>query len=202
MSSIFRLLQKSLALVAMAFAVGLTAMADNTLTFNNLTVDAGGTVMLNVNMDNSVSICGVQFDLYLPAGVTLAKDVYGDDDINIVGRTTLKRHTIGYAVQEDGALRVAVASTQNAEFSGTTGDIVALGLRVDAGLAAGDYPIVMRKIELTTPDEVPYRTEQLQHTLTVKGGQPAIDPNYDVNKDGKVTIADVNDLINYLLRHK
>lgn len=193
--------QKAVAFVLLICATVLPAMADsnNTLTIANLTVEAGSTAMLNVNMKNSASICGVQFDLYLPAGVTLAKDIFGDDDINIVGRTTLKRHSLGSGIQEDGALRVTLSSMQNATFSGTEGDIVSIALIIDATVAPGVYPIVMKKVELATPDEERYCTELVQATLTVKGTKPHVDLHYDINNDGEVTIADVNALIDYLL---
>lgn len=193
--------QKAVALVLLICATVLPAMADsnNTLTIANLTVEAGSTATLNVNMKNSASICGVQFDLYLPAGITLAKDIFGDDDINIVGRTTLKRHSLGSGIQEDGALRVTLSSMQNATFSGTEGDIVSIALIIDATVAPGVYPIVMKKVELATPDEERYCTELVQATLTVKGTKPHVDLHYDINNDGEVTIADVNALIDYLL---
>lgn len=204
MNGFLCLLRKTVALVATAFALSLPAMADssNTLTIADLTADTGGTVMLNVNMKNAASICGVQFDLYLPDGVTIAQDAYGDDDINIVGRTTLKRHSLGCAIQADGALRVTLSSLQNATFSGTTGDIVAIGLKVSADLAPGTYPIVLKKIELATPAEEPFCTALVQATLTVKGAKPPVDLHYDINNDGEVTIADVTALIDYLLRQQ
>lgn len=207
MAKFIHSLQRAVALVATALAACLPTWADgsNTLTLADVTAEPTGQAVLLVNMDNSTDICALQFDLVLPDGVTIATDSYGDPDINIVGRTTSNRHNVVASLQADGAMRIALASIKNQTFVGETGNILSVALSISPALAPGRYPIRLTKIELTTPDEVPYRTDATECTLTIPGGTPIPDPivqKGDMNDDGELTIEDVTILVDYIIKKK
>lgn len=193
---------KCLALTAMAFVYSISANADtdNTLTFANMSGEVGGQVVLTVGMNNTASITGFQFDLYLPEGVTIAKDSYGDEKIELLTtRTSLSRHSISWNVQEDGAMRVACTSMNNRVFTGTTGDVATITLNIADNVERGDYDIIIKKIELTTPTLVQYKTAQLQTTLSVSGWACS-HVHGDVNGDRQVTIEDLTELVDILMK--
>lgn len=204
MTRFIHTLQRAVALVATALAACLPTWADgsNTLTLADVTAEPTGRATLLVNMDNSAAICALQFDLVLPDGITIATDAYGDPDISIVGRTTPNRHNVVASLQADGAMRIALASIKNQTFTGQTGHILSIALSISPALAPGRYPVRLAKIELTTPDEVPYRTAATECLLTIPGDTPDPDPlllKGDMNDDGELTIDDVTILVNSIL---
>ena len=207
MTKFIHSLQRAVALVATALAACLPTWADgsNTLTLADVTAEPTGQATLLVNMDNSTEICALQFDLVLPDGVTIATDSYGDPDINIVGRTTSNRHNVVASLQADGAMRIALASIKNQTFADQTGHILSIALSISPALAPGRYPVRLAKIELTTPEEVPYRTAATECILTIPGGTPDPDPvlqKGDMNNDGVLTVEDVTILVNSILQKK
>lgn len=141
------------------------------------------------------NITGFQFDLYLPDGITIAKDAYGDEMISLAtDRTTLTRHSVSCNTQDDGAMRVACTSLKNNVFTGTDGVVLNITVNVDGDIEDGDYPLIMQKIELTTPTLVQYKTERVKSTLTVSSYTLG-----DVNNDHEVTVTDVAGVVNFIL---
>ncbi len=155
---------------------------DNVIFVSSLSVDPGTTVPLSICMKNSASIRGFQFDLYLPEGVTAAKNNKGrilaslskgrlpDDD----------EHTLTCAEQEDGAIRFLCGSQYDETFTGNDGEIATLTVNIPADMAAGDYPIVLRNIKLTETDiSKYYETDYVESTLTIEGSVTPDDPELE-----------------------
>lgn len=188
-----------IAAVALCLIGALRAAAaeENTLVLSDITAKAGEQVVLSIGMNNTASITNFQFDLYLPDGVTVAKDAFGDDAVALATvRTNLSRHAIATNPQSDGALRAVCNSMSNKLFTGTTGEVVTATLRLSEDLAPGTYTIRLANMELSTPQMVKYKPAAVTCTLTVEPQGPVYG---DVNGDGKVTIADVNEVVRVLL---
>ena len=101
-----------------------------------------------VNPDNEITL--VQFDLRLPAGLTL-KQTGGEYDIDIAGRTTWKKHSLD-ANATDGIIRFLLSSTKNAVFEGTGGAVIKMILQAGSSYKAGTE-IRLENILLVTPVE-------------------------------------------------
>lgn len=188
-----------IAAVALCLIGALRAAAaeENTLVLSDITAKAGEQVVLSIGMNNTASITGFQFDLYLPDGVTVAKDESGDDAIALsTVRTNLSRHTIAPRLQADGAMRAVCTSMGNKTFTGSTGEVVTATLVLAEDFEPGTYTIRLAGMELSTPQMVKYKPAAVTCTLTVEPAGPVYG---DVNGDGKVTIADVNEVVRVLL---
>ena len=168
---------------------------NNTLAFaGSLKAAIGSEFRLPIEMNNTDEITGVQFDLYLPEGLSLSEDEYGDYNIELSDRTTTRRHSVASRVMADGALRVVVSSTQNATFTGNSGTLLTLVLYPKSSLEAGDYDVDLKNIILTDPQSTRYAAADMKSVITVS--------NYtmgDVNNDGHIDVADLAGVVRFIL---
>lgn len=164
----------------------LPAEWDNYLTLPGAEACKGYSVILPVDMRNYEAITGLQFELSLPTGVTLGEclltDRRGAD------------HTVSYSRLPNGNYQVLVFSMNNQTFLGSEGALLELSLEVDGDITSGDYPVIVKNIELATSDEEAINPDDVRATLTVTDVKPA-----DANGDGKVSITDVVAIVNYIL---
>ena len=130
----------------------LTGMAATaSLSIEDFSIKAGEEKEMVINLTNPNDIITlVQFDLSLPAGLSVKK-VDGDYDIDIAGRTTWKKHSLDANAQADGSIRLLMASSSNTALSGTEGAIIKMTLVADGTFNKGD--IKLNNILLVTPDE-------------------------------------------------
>ena len=135
----------------------------------NLTAEAGSTATLSIRLKNNLEIPGWQLDLKLPDGVTFAKGSDGRELIKLsTQRTTPQKHNVfQYAMRPDGYMRVLCASTTNAVFDGNEGEVATIQLDIDENLEPGDYPIVLKEVEVSDMAFKAHRADRLEATLTV-----------------------------------
>ena len=164
---------------------------DNTLAMSNAEVCIGKQVVLPIDMNNVASIQAFQFDLYLPDGVTIAKDGDNEYMVELTSRAA-KSHSISAQTRPDGAIRMVCTSMSGATFKGNEGAIVNVTLDVAQSMTDGDYDIEIKNIELS--DGTPYNPADIKATLTVKTYTPG-----DVDGTGTVSVNDAVCVINYIL---
>lgn len=142
---------------------------DNVVYIRNVQGCAGGQMTLSVRMKNTVAVQGFGFDLYLPDGVSIAKDEDGFNRVTLSNeRTTdMKTNYFDSNVMEDGALRVLASSTGGYTIDGTDGEIVQIVVALDSEMEEGDYPIILKDVILTDNDAKGYETDMVRSTLTV-----------------------------------
>ncbi len=143
---------------------------ENVVYITPFTASAGTEISLSINMKNTAAIRGFQFDLYLPNGMTAVKSSKG----RIQGTLSEGRlpdedeHDLTFSEQPDGAIRFLCSSQYDETFTGTDGEIATLAVKVDASMATGDYPILLKDITLTETDiTVFYATEIVESTVTI-----------------------------------
>ena len=85
--------------------IELDVSTDNTLEMDNLTGYMGKTVTLPILMNNEQLITGLQFDLVLPEGVTVAKKANGKNDITVTERME-ESYSLSSNTMDDGSVRV------------------------------------------------------------------------------------------------
>ena len=165
---------------------------DNTLTLGQVSAHKGQQAVLPIVLTNKNSITGLQFDLYLPDGVSVATNSRGKMII-----TTTSRMDGNYSIsssQMDGFIRVLGYSADGDAFSGNDGDILNVTLNIGENVADGDYTIRIKDIVLSDVNNTEYHPADAEATLTVK--------NYtlgDVDNSGAININDVVCIINYIL---
>ena len=146
---------------------GSTEESVNTLSLQDLSIEQGITEsVLPVSLTNESGITGFQCDLYLPSGVTVATDEYGDYMID-VARTTANRHTVSTSLQDDGALRILCTSMTNAIFSGNSGIVLNVTLAIPESITAGTHDMSLKNIVLSDPDANRYTSPDMTSSLIV-----------------------------------
>jgi len=164
---------------------------DNTLAISDADAYVGKQIVLPIDMNNVASIQAFQFDLYLPDGVTIAKDGDNEYMVELTSRAA-KSHSISAQTRPDGAIRMVCTSMAGAAFKGNEGTIVNVTLSVASDMTVGNYEIKIKNIELS--DGTPYNPADIKATLTVKAYTPG-----DVDGTGTVSVNDAVCIINYIL---
>ena len=168
----------------------------NTIYLERIEASAGSQVTLSVKMKNNVEVQGYQFDLYLPDGVTVATDEDGFNLIELSTERTTARKTdyFNSTVQADGSIRVLCGSSKGYVFEGNDGEVATITLNISEDMEEGDYPIILKEVNLTDKNSTLYTTAYLKSTLSII--------NFilgDVNGNKKVEVADFIATANYIL---
>ena len=122
--------------------------ADNIVFFDNTEVFSGTTTSVPLYMNNKDEITGVQFDMTLPTGITLD----GKVTVNTTdGRATSVSHSVTSSLN-NGKVRVICYSMSSVAFSGESGAIFNIPLKVDESLAEGTYNVKFDDIVLSETD--------------------------------------------------
>jgi hypothetical protein len=166
----------------------------NTFAINDTTENAGIQIKLPILMNNRDSITAFQMDLYLPNGVSVAKDADDEYMISWSNRTTTGKHMLSYAKQSDGAMRIIGLSMTNAVFKGNSGPLLYVTLNVADTIADGDYTVMIKNMKLSTPKAVEYDVDETKAKLTLSSYRLG-----DVDNNGSITISDAVAIVNYLL---
>ncbi|MBR5083861.1 MAG: Ig-like domain-containing protein, partial [Prevotella sp.] len=172
------------------------SVIDNTLYIERVEASAGGQVTISIKMKNTVEIQGYQFDLYLPDGVTVAKNANGKAMVSLSTErtTTDDMDYFKFNLKPDGHLTVMCASTEGYTFEGSDGEVARVTLDVSDNMEEGEYAIVLKDVALTDANAIAHETEYLKSTLevfTYKLG--------DVNADTKINVADFVAVANHIL---
>ena len=123
------------------------------MSLTNISLKPGEEVTLGVELNNpDDDITGVQCDLYLPHGISIKKDADGEYISQATDRiNTRKPHTLAWAWQSDGAMRLLNYSTTNQLYKGTSGTIIEVVLVADNDLLPGSYDINLKNIVVSHP---------------------------------------------------
>lgn len=164
----------------------------NTLSMPKITGFKGNQIILPIALANEDEITGLQIDLYLPEGVSVATKTNGKLKVETTDR--MQGNYTVTANQWDDFVRIAGYSGESEAFTGYSGDILNVTLEVDENIADGDYTIRLRDIVLSDVDNKEYHPLDAETTITVLSYQLG-----DVDNSGAVNINDVVCIINYIL---
>ena len=156
---------------------------------------SGHQVSLNVNLTNEDEVKLCQFDLRLPAGVTVALNEKGKLDAKLSERA--ETHSISGKQLSNGDYRFIISSMDNDSFTGNDGTLLNITLDVLSTVEAGVYSVKVLNVELSVPDGTDLKVVKPADTeseMTIKAYIPG-----DVNNDGSVSVTDVGCAINYIL---
>ena len=152
----------------------------------NHTANRGAEFDLPVLMENgNEAITAFQFDVVLPEGVTLLSAKLSDrkaDHGNPVP-----------TLQNDGSYRLTTFSGSGSAFSGSEGTLLNLRVKVSTDAALGEHTVTLKNIELTTTSQA-FELDNRSSTITVLDVLTG-----DASGDGKVSIFDAVQIVNYIL---
>ncbi len=164
----------------------------NAFVMDDATLRAGRSALLPVALTNENETTAFQCDIYLPEGITLLKTDKGKYDITLAEERK-DDHTVTSSLQNDGAIRVVVASLTSSLFAGNSGDLFYLNLQADEDIS-GELPLSIKNIRISESDGTRHDLNDASCVINVPAFTPA-----DANNDGLVAIDDVVLTINYLL---
>lgn len=155
---------------------------ENVIYIEPQTLTAGTQGTLSFHMKNTAAICGFQFHLYLPEGITPAKE---EDEIlcewNRERLPNRSDHAL-MANESNGYIIFLGNSYKGKTFTGNEGELFTLTVDIAADMENGDYPIVMKNMKLQEPDMNKFYIEEVvESTVTVVGGVGIADILEDSN---------------------
>ncbi len=165
----------------------------NTLSISNTEVCKGRQITLPVNMNNTENITAIQFDLTLPAGVSIAKNTQGKYIVEKTERCA--DHTLNVSKLGDANVyKVLLYITPVENVTGSEGAVLNVTLETSESMTEGEYDVTISNINLTTPDETKITPADVTCKLTVNNSIPG-----DVNGDGSIDVTDIVSIANAIL---
>ena len=164
----------------------------NMLSLDTIEGYRGNQVVLPIAMENQHQITGLQCDLYLPAGVTVAKKSNGKMMISTTDRMEGDYTLTSEAM--NGFIRIVGYSGESDAFTGNSGDILNVTLNLNGDMEGGDYTISLKDIVLSDVNNIEYHPADVETILKVNSYRLG-----DVDDSGAVNINDVVCIINYIL---
>jgi hypothetical protein len=118
------------------------------------TLEPGEEKEICVLLDNpGDAFTGIQFDLFLPDGISVPTDADGYYCIDLGSRTSSRKHVLPECTMKtDSTLRVLCYSNSNATFTGENGDVLVITVVGDENLTGGVYDLKINNIVLSRPD--------------------------------------------------
>ncbi len=146
---------------------------DVQLSVSTSTLNAGvNNQTLSVALTNNIEVTAFQFDIVLPAGITVNDYVNEDDETvpNITLTSRSAKHQLSCNPYANGLYKVVVISTANKAFSGNSGNIVDLDVNIPLTMG-GDYTVSLSNIHIVplvngTPG-VRIDQSDVTHTITI-----------------------------------
>lgn len=126
----------------------------------------GSSLSLPISLQNAEPICGLQFDVTLPSGVSYRK-ADGREDVTLcTARTTAtKTDVFDFEKQNSSTLRVVACSTEGTAFAGKDGELVLLNLTVTTARQKG-FTLKISNIVLTDSKAKAYRLPDYETKIT------------------------------------
>ena len=165
--------KKLISSIVLAGMIAFGAQADDftgSLYIEDATIIPGGTVTLSVQMESNIDICGFQFKVKLPEGIS-----YVNWDISaerLPEGTTPEDAPMKSQSFKDQVLLCSATYDQNVFFLGNSGEIAQITIAADAAISEGTYTVQVTDIDLSATTGKDYDIENglvdTSFTLTVE----------------------------------
>ena len=146
---------------------------DYRLYLEDFNIDAGETKDISLYMDNTGEITGIQADIVLPEGLSVAIDDEGYYCVTLNSTRKTRNHTIDGNYQADGAFRIVSYTSDSKPFKLNTGEIATSEL-TPIGTNITVHTIAVTNIELAAPDGTQFFPDDESCTVIGPAGE---DPN-------------------------
>lgn len=183
------MIKKPVILIA-ALAVAFGVAADR-FYIEDFAINPGETVVMELQLDNEMSYTAFQTDLYLPEGLTLNSDA---DRYGFALTDRKSDHVLSVSPLPDGGYRLLSYSVTLGAYHDNTGPLLTVPVTVDMDFTEPSI-IWLKKILFTTTAGREIHFEDKSCAVTIA---PVVLIG-DVNEDGKVDIADLTTLIDFIL---
>lgn len=170
------------------------SLLDNAIYIEPTEAFSGSQAVLSVKMKNNVDIQTIQFDLYLPDGVTVVANE--DGELMTASKERVKKFNYFESTeQSNGSFRLLAQATTTNVPAGN-GEICLVVVNVPENMDEGDYSICIKDILMIERDNTNHSPSPniVQSKLTVLSYIPG-----DANNDRSVNAIDFNMIGNYIL---
>lgn len=169
MKRTFAMILVALGLMATSAVAQTTAIGgyENVVYVENTKAAVNSEVKLSVQMNNAVEVTGFEFNISLPEGVTIPQED-GDYLIELsTERTTYKNHNIfDSSLKEDGTIYVLCNSTKSKTFSGASGEVATITMKVGA-VKPGTYYVTLKNVIITRSDATSLKVGDIVFAIAV-----------------------------------
>ncbi len=171
----------------------ITPNTSNTIFVEPIKAYRGRQLQIPFKMINDREFTAFQCDVYLPEGVTAVTDEYGDYVIELSDRKS-NTHIVSSELQADGSIRIAAYSSKSYAFSGNDGEIFYMTVNIAPDAYAGEKTLAITNIRMSEADASEVITNRNESAFIICDLIPG-----DSNDDTLVTMADVVNVVNYVL---
>ena len=183
-----------LAVIVPALAWGQGKAPEITAEAGDLSIGVTSTLTISLTNEGSEIYNGFQFDLYLPDGITLAKDNNNSFIYQFTDRYTSSGMSSSFRDLGKGWYRVICYSIKNVCITGNEGALMTLTLQAPEDLTPGERNGALSDVLLSRLDGKGIDCEGSEFSIKtdrIKRG--------DVNNDGEINLTDALMIVNYLL---
>lgn len=169
-------------------AISCAVKAENVLNLVPFSIAPGTDTYVDIVINNETPVCWIQFDLYLPEGLSVYRNKSGnfitssfalnnedgrttyydedeEDNVTVLGGTS------GYnEITEGGVTYFRYGGAGDTPLYGNSGKVFKIRIKADASVPAGIYPIIIKNVSLLNNDET--GPEKLSSTSYVVVGEP------------------------------
>lgn len=175
--------RKSFLSVLLAGIVGFVAQAEDfqgRLYIENATIAPDGKVTLSVQMENNLDICGFQFNVKLPEGISYVN--WDISEERLPEGTTPSDAAIKGQKFENQILMCRATYDKTVHFLGNTGEIAKITIAADPAIIEGAYTVQVTDIDLSDTTGKDYDIENglVDTSFTLNVQTPTYDDGYSV----------------------
>lgn len=169
--------------------------SDDVLSVTDVTGFADETVSIGINLKNKSSdLTAYQFDLIMPAGITLAKDGRNKIQVTKTGRYEDDAQSLTISPLTDNSYRIICFSLSNGLIEGNDGAILNAILSIADDVAAGTYECTISNIIFTKVEGGQIKLPDTKFNVIVSDVIMG-----DANGDKEVNVSDIVEIVNYIL---
>ena len=171
------------------------ATTEEVLKVEDVTVNREQTVSVDICLDNKkTNLTVYQFDLTLPAGITLAKNNKGKFLVTKTSRYEDEAQSLSASLLDDNTYRIVSFSLSNGIIEGTSGAILNAVLAIDGNVLDGTYKAQITNIIFTQADGKQLKLVDAKFDIVVNSMVEG-----DANGDGEVNVSDIVEVVNYIM---
>ena len=167
----------------------------NVMYVENMTISAGHQITLPVRLKNQEFITAFSFEMTLPKGMTVAKDSRNRYLVALDADRKDDSHSVSTNIMDDGTVNIACLSAGNETFLDHEGVVLNITVDVAESMKPGDYALLLRNINMSTPSHEKLKMERVKSTITVAAYTPG-----DVDEDGDITINDAVGVVSFVIK--
>lgn len=159
---------KKFLVLAITIGLAVGAMAANHLSFSDISIEAGSTATVSVNLENQDKVAGFQFDMKLPDGLDVVTDSRGRM-VFTLNPDRIDSHSVSSNRKSNGNISVIAFSITADPFYDNDGEILTFQVKA-SDTYCGRSVIEITDIHISNPDGIQVQ-DSSNATIHVNGSE-------------------------------